>query len=241
MPVYTSATMKNLIRIARYFALSLVATVALSGCGQDGEDDDQVNLRFINAVSDVYGVDFLVDGDVWFEDLGYVQDTGYFTFDTDQHLFQVVPSDSLTPISNLLTMLSDDKDYTYIAIGSALDATALMLVDNNEKAGDGSFKLRIIDAWQSTPSLNVYIVANGQNYQNSAPAAKSIRYKSVTTYLTGKANAYDIVVTNASTGTVLAIISDQVFESEAVYTMIIAQSPTLQNAPVLQLIDDSQD
>ena len=153
--------MKNLLRIARYFALSLVATVALSGCGQDGEDDDQVNLRFINAVSDVYGVDFLVDGDVWFEDLGYVQDTGYFTFDTDQHLFQVVPSDSLTPISNLLTMLSDDKDYTYIAIGSALDATALMLVDNNEKAGEGSFKLRIIDAWQSTPSLNVYIVANG--------------------------------------------------------------------------------
>ena len=48
-----------------------------------------------------------------------------------------------------------------------------MLVDDNEKAGDGSFKLRVIDAWQSTQSLNVYVVANGKNYQNSAPAAKS--------------------------------------------------------------------
>ena len=233
--------MTNLLRIARYFALSLVATLSLAGCGQDGGDDDQVNLRFVNAVSDVYGVDFIVDGDVWFEDEGYLQDSEYFTFDTDQHLFQVVPSDSLTPISNLLTMLSDDKDYTYIAMGSALDATALMLVDNNEKAGDGSFKLRVIDAWQSTPSLNVYVVTNGQNYQNSAPAAKNVRYKSVTTYLTGKANAYDIVVTNSTTGTVLAILSDQTFESENVYTMIIAQSTTLENAPILQLINDSED
>lgn len=233
--------MKNLLQIARYFALSLLATVSLAGCGGNDGSDDQVNLRFINAVSDVYGVDFLVDGDVWFEDEGYLQDSGYFNFDTDQHLFQVVPSDSLTPISNLLTMLSDDKDYTYIAIGSALDATALMLVDNNEKAGDGSFKLRVIDAWQSTPTLNVYVVANGQNYKNSAPAAKNIRYKSVTTYLTGKANTYDIVVTNATTGTVLAIISDQVFESENVYTMVIAQSPNLENAPILQVINDSQD
>ena len=233
--------MTNLLRIARYFALSLVATLSLAGCGQDGGDDDQVNLRFVNAVSDVYGVDFIVDGDVWFEDEGYLQDSEYFTFDTDQHLFQVVPSDSLTPISNLLTMLSDDKDYTYIAMGSALDATALMLVDNNEKAGDGSFKLRVIDAWQSTPSLNVYVVTNGQNYQNSAPAAKNVRYKSVTTYLTGKANAYDIVVTNSTTGTVLAILPDQTFESENVYTMIIAQSTTLENAPILQLINDSED
>ena len=239
--MYTPLTMKNLLRFARYFALSLVATFALSGCGQDGEDDDQVNLRVINAVGDVYGVDFLVDGDVWFEDQAYLQDSGYFTFDTDQHLFQVVPSNSLTPISNLLTMLSDDKDYTYIAMGSAIDATALMLVDNNEKAGDGSFKLRLIDAWQSAQSINVYVVASGQNFRNSAPAAKNIRYKSVTTYLTGKTNTYDIVVTNSSTGTVLAILADQVFESENVYTMVIAQSPVLENSPVLQLIDDTQD
>jgi hypothetical protein len=239
--VYTPSTMKNLLRIAQSIALSVLATLSIAGCGQDGENDDQVNLRFINAVSNVNGVDLIVDGDVWFEDQAYLQDSGYFNFDTDQHLFQVVPSNSLTPISDLLTTLSDNDDYTYIAIGSALDATALMLVDDNEKAGEGSFKLRVIDAWQSTPSLNVYVVANGQNYQNSAPAAKGIRYKSVTTYLVGKASTYDIVVTNASTGTVLATLSDQVFESEDVYTMIIAQSPALENAPVLQVMNDSQD
>jgi len=239
--VYTPSTMKHLLRIAQHVALSLLATISIAGCGQDGGNDDQVNLRFINAVSNVDGVDLIVDGDVWYEEQGYLQDSGYFNFDTDQHLFQVVPSNSLTPISDLLTTLSDDDDYTYIAIGSALDATALMLVDNNEKAGEGSFKLRIIDAWQSTPSLNVYIVANGQNYQNSAPAAKSIRYKSVTSYLVGKASTYDIVVTNSSTGTVVANLSDQQFESEDVYTMVIAQSTTRENAPVLQVINDSQD
>jgi hypothetical protein len=233
--------MKNLLQIARYFALLLVTTISLAGCGQDGGNDDQVNLRFINAVSDVSGVDFLVDGDVWFEDEGYLQDSGYFNFDADQHLFQVVPSDSLTPISNLLTTLSDDKDYTYIAVGSALDATALMLVDDNEKAGDGSFKLRVIDAWQSTQSLNVYVVANGKNYQNSAPAAKSVRYKTVTTYLTGTSGTYDIVVTASNTGTVLATLPNQAFDSEKVYTMVIGQNSNVESAAILQLFNDSED
>lgn len=233
--------MKNPLQIARNFALLLVTTISLAGCGQDGGNDDQVNLRFINAVSDVSGVDFLVDGDVWFEDEGYLQDSGYFNFDADQHLFQVVPSDSLTPISNLLTTLSDDKDYTYIAVGSALDATALMLVDDNEKAGDGSFKLRVIDAWQSTQSLNVYIVANGKNYQNSAPAAKSVRYKSVTTYLTGTSGTYDIVVTASNTGTVLATLPNQAFDSEEVYTMVIGQNSNVESAAILQLFNDSED
>jgi hypothetical protein len=233
--------MKPPLQIARYFALSVIAAVSLVGCGPDGGDDDQVNLRFINAVTDVNGVDFIVDNDVWFEDQGFLQDSGYFTFDTDQHLFQVVPSDSLTPIGNLLTALSDDKDYTYIAIGSALDATALMLVDNNEKAGDGSFKLRLIDAWQSAQPLNVYVVANGKSYKTSAPTAKNIRYRSVTTYLTGKSGEYDIVITGANTGDVLAIVNNQTFETENVYTMVIAQSPSLERAPTLQVIDDSQD
>jgi hypothetical protein len=232
--------MKNILRFARYHALSLFAIFALVGCGQDG-DDDQVNLRFINAVAEVNGVNFIVDGDVWFDEQAFLEDTGYFSFDTDQHLFQVVPSDSLTPISNLLTTLQDDKDYTYIAIGSALEAEALMLVDNNEKAGDGSFKLRLIDAWQSSQSINVYVVANGKDYKSTAPAAKGIRYRSVTTYLTGTSGTYDIIVTGATTGQILAALPDQVFDSENVYTMVIAQNQTLGNAPTLQLIDDSED
>lgn len=230
--------MKKLLRIARTVAISLIATTFLGGCGGD---DDQVNLRFINAVSDVSGVDFLVDGDVWNEDQEYLQDLGYFTFDTDEHLFQVVPSDSLTPFSNLVTALSDDKDYTYIAMGSALDATALMLVDNNEKAGSGAFKLRVIDAWQSLQSVSVYVVASGNNFQNSAPAAKNLRYRSVTSYLTGKSGGYDIIVTHTNSGNVLATLPNQTFDSENVYTMIIAQNPTVEGLPVLQLIDDSKD
>jgi hypothetical protein len=138
-------------------------------------------------------------------------------------------------------MLSDDKDYTYIAVGSALDATALMLVDDNEKAGDGSFKLRVIDAWQSTQTLNVYVVANGKNYQNSAPAAKGVRYKSVTTYLTGTSETYDIVVTASNTGTVLATLPNQPFDSEKVYTMVIGQNSNVESAPILQLFNDSED
>jgi seryl-tRNA(Sec) selenium transferase len=87
----------------------------------------------------------------------------------------------------------------------------------------------------------VYVVANGKNYQNSAPAAKGVRYKTVTTYLTGTSGTYDIVVTASNTGTVLATLPNQAFDSEKVYTMVIGQNSNVESAAILQLFNDSED
>ena len=217
--------MKKFISTFRPVVLTLVALCSLSGCG-NGNNDDQTNLRFINAVADVDSVDLYVDADMWLEDVAYLDNSGYFNMDTEQHLFQVVPSNSLTPFDNLLTALQDDDDYTYIAVGSALDADALMLVDNNERPSSGSFKLRIIDAYQSSTSYNVYVITSAQQITSVAPTAKSLRYKSVTSYFTGRSGVYNIIITNTQTGDIVSTITNQTFNEEEVYTLILAANPS---------------
>jgi len=159
--------------------------------------------------------------------------------DTNQHLYQVVPSNSLTPIDNLLTTLQDNKDYTYIALGSSLTADALMLVDNNERPSSGSFSLRIIDAYQSSDSYNVYVVANAQQISTVAPTAKNLNYKSVTNYLTGRSGVYDVIVTDVKTGDLVATIPNQTFQEEDVYTLVLAANPSPTTPMYLLLLNDT--
>jgi hypothetical protein len=180
-------------------------------------------------------VDLYVDADMWLENVAYLDNSGYFNMDTDQHLYQVVPSNSLTPIDNLLTTLQDDDDYTYIALGSALDADALMLVDNNERPSNGAFKLRIIDAYQSTGSYNVYVLTSSQQRDSIAPTAKNLRYKSVTTYFTGRSGVYNVLITDSRTGEVVTTITNQTFNEEEVYTLILAANPS-SLAPIYPLL-----
>ena len=236
--MYTSATMKKFLSTFRPLVLTLIAVCSLSGCGDN--NDDQTNLRFINTVADLESVDLYVDADRWLEAVAYLDNSGYFNMDTDQHLYQVVPSNSLTPIDNLLTTLQDDDDYTYIAVGSALDADALMLVDNNERPSSGSFKLRIIDAYQSSTSYNVYVLTNAQQTDTVAPTAKNLRYKSVTTYFTGRSGVYDVIITNSKTGDIVTAISNQTFNEEEVYTLILAANPSPLTPIYPMLLNDTE-
>ena len=230
--------MKKLLSTFRPVVLTLAVLCSLSGCGNT--NDDQTNLRFINAVADLESVDLYVDADMWFEDVAYLDNSGYFNMDTNQHLYQVVPSNSLTPIDNLLATLQDDDDYTYIAVGSALDADAMMLIDNNERPSSGSFKLRIIDAYQSSGSYNVYVLTNAQQTDSVAPTAKNLRYKSVTSYFTGRSGVYNVIITNSTTGDLVTTIPNQTFNEEEVYTLILAANPSPLTPIYPMLLNDTE-
>jgi len=237
--VYTSITMNTLLSTIRPVFLSLVALCALAGCGNQN-NDDQTNLRFINTVAGMNSVDLYLDGDVWLQDVAYLESSGYFNMDTNQHLFQVVPSNSLTPINNLLTTLQDDEDYTYIAIGSSLNSTALMLVDNNDRPSSETFSLRVIDAYQPSHSYNLYVVTSAQEISTVAPTATSLRYQTVTNYLTGRSGVYNIIVTDSTTGDLIATIPNQTFQEENVYTLVLAANPTPTNPIYLLLLNDTE-
>lgn len=203
-------------------ALLILCAVGFCACSDDGEDDQKTNLRFINAVSDLPSVDLLIDFDPFFENVRYLENSGYFEINTDPHVFQVTPSNSLTPIDETTTVLDDGTDYTYLAFGSSPSAGALLLKDDNEPPGEGAFKVRVSDVAQTTRSLNLYIVKDSRTISSMAPTAANLRFRTTTPYRAGLSGTYSVVVTDSKTGDVLGVAPAYTFSSEGVYTIILA-------------------
>jgi len=223
--------MKTLSLRAVATLLFLCLLVVLPGCGGSGEDDDKTNLRFVNAVTGVDAVDLVVDLEIFFEDVKFLESSGYFSFDTEPHIFQITPSNSLTPIDETKTSLSEDVDFTYLAYGNSIDAEAMLLKDDNSSPGGDTFKIRSINVVPALRSLDVYIVADPDEISSVAPTEDGLSYKSASDYRVGSAGTYYVVVVDGRTGRVVQTSDANVFEGGSVYTMIMAGDP-LENEPL---------
>jgi len=199
---------------------TLFLALSVFGCA-DSSNDNKTNLRFMNAVVGVGDVDLLLDSDQYLENVAYLESTAYLEFDTDPHLFQVTPSNSLTPIDSQLTSLQDDVDYTYIACGTSSEADAILLRDDNEPGGDSSFRARIINVFKKGSSFDVYVLSNPSNVDVLEPTAKRVSFKAATRYQAGSAGRYDIVVRRSTTKEIVATVAGQEFNSESVYSIVL--------------------
>lgn len=202
--------------------LGICSLLTFTGCGGGGEDDDKTNLRFVNAVSGVDAVDLVVDLEIFFEDVKFLESSGYFSFDTEPHIFQITPSNSLTPIDETKTSLSDDVDFTYLAFGSSRDAEALLLKDDNSSPDGDVFKVRTINVVPSRRSLDVFIVSQPSDVDSVAPTEDGLTYKKASDYRVGGAGTYVIVVVDGRSGAVVQTSDPQIFEGGAVYTLILS-------------------
>jgi hypothetical protein len=218
--------------------VSLVVLAAgMVGCA-DSSDDNSTNLRFFNAVAGVASVDVLVDSDEYLDGVGYLESTDYLEFDTNPHIFQVTPSNSLTAIDTQRVSLRDDVDYTYIACGNSSEPEAILLEDDTEPAGDGAFKARIINVFKGARGFDVYVTANADGIDDTQPTARRLGFKGTTSYRVARAGTYDIVVRNTTTGTIAATSIGQDFHEENVYSiMLVAEEDDPSRVQVLVLTD----
>lgn len=198
----------------------LTLAVVVIGCA-DTTDDNSTNLRFLNAVVGVGDVDMLVDSDEYLENISYLESTAYLEFDTEPHVLQITPSNSLTPIDAERVSLQDDVDYTYIACGNSSDPEAILLEDNNEPAGDGSFRARVVNVFKGVRGFDVFITTNADDADSLLPTVEQLGFKAASGYRVGRSGVYDIVVRNSSTEKVEAIYRGQEFEAESVYSVIL--------------------
>jgi hypothetical protein len=228
-----------MLRILRSFALLALLGLS-SACSNDGQGDNKTNLRFINAVPDVRSVNFIIDFDIFFEDVDYLVSSGYFDIDTNPHLFQVTPSNSLTTLAENRTSLSSNSDFTFIAYGPSEQPADLLLRDNNEPAGDSSFKLRPVNVASSFRPVDLYVTTEPSSISRTAPAEENFGYRSVGNYLVGQSGAYFVVAADARTGRVLKTSTAQNFEGRGVYTVLLADSPGAEGAMKIIILEDAK-
>jgi hypothetical protein len=190
-------------------------------------------------VTDVAGVDLIVDLEPFLEDVGYLEGSGYVEYDTRPHFFQVTPSNSLSEIDALTTALEDNRDYTYVVFGSAAEADALLLEDDNNPAASGNFNVRTINVAQSFRSLDVFIVTDRDEIDDALPTVEGARYKQVSEYRAWRAGSYAVVVADERTGRILGESPVQEFKSGNVYTLVLAPTDSGLGSVQVVLLDDS--
>ncbi len=235
---YTSSEFMrtSLSTLCYVFILAVVAV----GCAGN-TDDNSTNLRFLNAVVGVGDVDMLVDSDEYLENIAYLESTAYLEFDTQPHLLQITPSNSLTPIDAERVSLQDDVDYTYIACGNSSDPEAILLEDDNEPAGEGSFRARIINVFKGVRGFDVFITTNADDVDGLLPTAEQVGFKAATGYRAGRSGVYDIVVRNSSTQTIEATYRGQEFKAESVYSVILVANLSRPSQVDVLVLTDRQE
>jgi len=217
--------------------IALIFCLQVTGCASD-RDDNSTNLRFVNAVVGIDSVDMLVDSDDYLENISYLESTAYLEFDTDPHIFQVTPSNSLTPIDTQRVSLQDDVDYTYIACGDSSEGEAVLLKDDNEPAGDNSFKVRIVNVFNGSQGFDVSIVANPGDADTLQPTADNLRFKAATQYRAARAGTYDIIVRGDKSDVTVATLAGQEFKGENVYSvLLVAEEGASSEVRVVVLTD----
>ena len=214
----------------RFFTQACLITLlllSLSGCGQNsrGSNHDALsNVRIVNAVSDVDTLDFYLDNKLYFGNVGYLENSGYSTEDTNSHTFQVSITGTGTRLVSTSVSFADSRDQTLLVCGTASKPSFVNISDNNTPASSDVGKVRFIDTSLNTSKVDVYITKVGDSISALAPALKNVTFRQVSQYILLNQDTYTIAITTTGTKSVIASIPSTAISGNGVYSVLIADN-----------------
>lgn len=235
--MYFSQAMKNILKVLLLISLLL----SLVSCNEDGnisDPDRRTYLRFLNAVTDVESVDLLIESDTQYSDIRYLESTGYFRTSVRNDNVTVTVSDTFTPLYNSGLGLSDSADQSFIVYGTSAEPRALVLRDDNSRPGEDVSKIRVVNVSNASGNVDVYILENRNLFSTAAPSNDTTGFGSVSRYFASNKGSYEITVTRRDSKEILARVSNQDFQGDAVYTVLIADSQFGRLPPKIIVLKD---
>jgi hypothetical protein len=193
------------VKYTRILAAGLVA-FTLAAC--DGKDDDptgvddRATVRFMNATSDVAGLNFTVNGtaQTGAQNLVFGAQSTCVDLSTGSTAFGATAIGGAAFGSTFSQTLATGGEYTVLATGTATNPTYLFL--NNQAAAPvvGRARLRIINAVPGVTASDIFVTA--PNAALGTAAASNIGFNVGTTFLDVPAGQTQIRFTNTGTQTV---------------------------------------
>jgi hypothetical protein len=230
----------------RWFRLAMLALPVAVACGTDSSFDPSrdLRLRLVNASTAAGGTaEMLLDGQSAGL-LAYGQSTPYFVATGGGHTIVMrdeptegVPGPVLFTTSVTLTA---GEFQTVIISGSASDLAAITATEESE-AGDGTFLLRVIHAGLTTPSLDLYVNAEGTDINTVTPLISGVDPREVTDYQQIPVGSYQLRVTAAGTKDALISANSLSVQEGQVATLLVLDNPSPGNPPVGFVVPDGGD
>jgi hypothetical protein len=210
------------------FLLSLISlTIISSGCGRNnrnGNNDQETNIRFLNAVSNASSLDFFLDNKLYLQDVGYLENTSYSKESTQSQKLQVTISGTATRLVDTTLGFGDQRDSSIIISGTKNDSSLIVTRDDNSPASDNIAKIRFINLAYSYDKVDIYIVGKGQSIATLDPSFEKISYKRVSTYIVLDEGSYTVILTEAGSKAVVAQSTSSAFNGASVTTIIAADT-----------------
>jgi hypothetical protein len=162
-------------RFTRWLPLVALVVALGSGCGNDNiqpfDPTTQAKLRLVHASLAPGGeADFLLDG-ARVTRLGYGQTTTYIdvTAGTRTITLRDLPDQDGNPGPTFIgtpVTLTAGQFHTVVITGSGADIAAMTTTDGADPPA-GNWNLRVVHAGQGTPSLDLYVTAQGAGRRRS--------------------------------------------------------------------------
>jgi hypothetical protein len=208
------------MRFKLWFPLLLIATVGLTACGSDDDNDPTGEIRVIHASADAPEVNInLTDTasnrtETPVTNLDYAESSGFNRIDArtyDVDVEAITPTGNSTVISVPGVKVEEDSRTTVVAVGTvdSDDAAALeavVLPDPSVDPTASQVSLSVLHASPEAGSVDVYVTAPGTDVDTVSPTF-TFDYKDVVDASAAvgplPAGNYQIQVTAPGTSTVL--------------------------------------
>jgi Domain of unknown function (DUF4397) len=163
-----------------YLLAAILFCSFLAACG--GSGDSQTRIRFVNAIVDSAPIDTSLDNRL-IGSFSFRQVSADFALNDGVLGLKLAQANNSTAFFTNSTNYDKGKRYTQVAIGklssgAPTGTTLLTIIDSNNSATSGNFKLRFAHAASDLATLDVYITPDGKEFLTDS-ARFSLAFKGV--------------------------------------------------------------
>jgi hypothetical protein len=215
-------------------ALAIVA--ALSACGEEDvptgirPNGTSGRVRFVHAVADPARADRVnvtvenvpLTANLAFGAVAPVAPTAtYYPVLTGSRLLAVRrTADTTVKVLDQPLTISENVDYTVMAVGNAAGVSGVVLTDDNTVPTAGNVKLRAVHAAPSSGAVDVYITSPAGDITTTAPQITNLAFRGGSTYLSLPAAAYRVRFTPTGTKAISLDVTISALASGAIRTVV---------------------
>lgn len=192
--------------------LAVAAAASIIACDDDASGPSNTGrVRVVHAVSNVTGVDVLLNTTSYKTNLAYKSSEGYRSTASGATAVKIRKTGSTTDLTTVNQNIANAADYTVFAAGTEAAPQSFLFADNNSAPAAGKVKLRAVHAAIGRGAVDVYILGNANELANATPARANLAEKAASDYIVRDAGTFVIILTTAGTKTpVLTITGVQV-------------------------------
>ncbi|PKG75379.1 hypothetical protein CXF83_22195 [Shewanella sp. Choline-02u-19] len=189
----------------------LIATLALTACGSDDDNDNiavvlpepaaSSQIRVIHASADAPMVNILANGNALLTDVDYAQSSGLLQVSSAEYDISVdaqLPGDETQTVFTAFLDAEADMEYTAVAVGSVADNSLdLALIENPtaDIAADYA-RVQVLHGTVGVGEVDVYVTAVDADISMMSPTL-SLDYMAYTAQIELAAGDYQIRITVA--------------------------------------------